>query len=74
MKGSYEFTVQGAYKQIFIKSSVLGCTTKLLFTSNISLQFRLHVSAHVLSHIQVKHKTLLWAVFKGQDQNLFTTA
>ena len=74
MQGSYEFTVQGIYKQIFIKSPVLGCTTKLLSTSNILLKFRLHVSAHVPSHIQVKYKTLLWAVFKGQDHNLFTTA
>ena len=74
MQGSYEFTVQGTYKQIFITSSVLGCTTKLLFTSSISLKFRPHVSAHVPSHIQVKYKTLLWAAFKGRDHNLFTTA
>jgi len=73
MKGSYEFTVQGTYKQIFIKSSVLGCTTKLLFTSNISLKFRLHVSARVPSHIQVKYNTLLWPVFKGWDHYLFKT-
>jgi hypothetical protein len=29
MQGSYECTVQGNHQQIFIKSSVLGCTTQL---------------------------------------------
>jgi hypothetical protein len=50
-QGSYEFMVQGTYKQIFIKSSLLGCTTQLLSTSNISLEFILHVSACVPRHL-----------------------